>query len=72
MPTYDYKCTACGHTFEELQSMTAEHLEVCPKCGERTLRRLIGKGGVLRFKGSGFYSTDYPKARREGGRDETP
>jgi len=52
--------------------MTAEHLEVCPKCGERTLRRLIGKGGVLRFKGSGFYSTDYPKARREGGRDETP
>lgn len=59
MPTYEYECPACGHRFEEFQSMTAKPLKVCPKCGKRQLKRLIGTGAGLIFKGSGFYSTDY-------------
>lgn len=59
MPTYDYKCNACGHTFEEFQTMTAPHLKKCPKCGKNKLERLIGTGAALMFKGSGFYITDY-------------
>lgn len=59
MPTYDYECDACGHTFEEFQSMTAKPLKVCPQCKKRKLRRLIGTGAALLFKGSGFYTTDY-------------
>lgn len=59
MPTYDYKCNACGHAFEEFQSMSAPHLKKCPKCGKNKLERLIGTGAALMFKGSGFYITDY-------------
>ncbi len=59
MPTYSYKCDACGHRFEQLQSMMDEPLTVCPSCGEQQLRRLIGAGAGLIFKGSGFYHTDY-------------
>lgn len=59
MPTYDYVCDACKHEFEEFQSITAKHLTKCPKCGKKKLRRLIGTGGAMIFKGSGFYLTDY-------------
>lgn len=59
MPTYDYKCNACGHAFEEFQSMSAPLLKKCPKCGKLKLERLIGTGAALMFKGSGFYITDY-------------
>lgn len=59
MPTYDYKCQNCGHTFETLQSMSADHLVTCPKCNQDSLKRLIGTGAGLLFKGSGFYETDY-------------
>lgn len=59
MPTYDYRCTACEHEFEEFQSMTAPLLKKCPKCGKNKLERLIGTGAALMFKGSGFYITDY-------------
>lgn len=59
MPTYDYRCTACKHEFEEFQSMTAKVLKKCPKCGKNALERLIGTGAALVFKGSGFYQTDY-------------
>ncbi len=59
MPTYEYECDACGHRFEEFQSITAKALRVCPVCGKRSLRRLIGTGAGLLFKGSGFYATDY-------------
>ena len=61
MPTYDYECDACGHRFEEFQSMNDKVLSKCPKCGKRKLRRLIGMGAGIIFKGSGFYSTDYKK-----------
>lgn len=61
MPTYDYVCDACGYAFEEFHSMTAPALKTCPKCKEDTLRRLIGSGAGIIFKGSGFYETDYKK-----------
>ncbi len=59
MPTYDYRCDACGHGFETFQSISARPEKKCPKCGKPKLRRLIGTGGGLIFKGSGFYITDY-------------
>ena len=61
MPTYEYKCDDCGHVFEAFQSMTAERLTECPVCSGH-VRRLIGKGAGIIFKGSGFYETDYKRA----------
>jgi putative FmdB family regulatory protein len=59
MPTYDYVCNACNHTFEEFQSIKAAPLKKCPACGKLKLNRLIGTGSAVIFKGSGFYQTDY-------------
>jgi putative FmdB family regulatory protein len=59
MPTYEYKCSACDHHFEIIQSIKDEPLKICPNCGEETLRKLISGGAALIFKGSGFYLTDY-------------
>ena len=62
MPTYDYKCTQCGHGFEMFQSMSEDHIKKCPEC-EGIVRRLVGGGSGLIFKGSGFYLTDYVKGK---------
>ena len=59
MPTYEYECSACHARHEEFQQMTSKPSVVCPKCGKRKLKRLIGAGAGILFKGSGFYSTDY-------------
>jgi len=59
MPTYEYLCEACGHKLEEFQSITARPLRKCPVCGKLKLKRLIGTGAGIIFKGSGFYQTDY-------------
>jgi putative FmdB family regulatory protein len=59
MPTYDYHCDACDHEFEVFHSITEEARRKCPKCGKNKLRRLIGAGAAIMFKGSGFYTTDY-------------
>jgi putative FmdB family regulatory protein len=59
MPTYDYVCDACGHAFEEFQSMMDKQLKKCPACKKSKLRRLFGTGAAVIFKGSGFYQTDY-------------
>jgi len=59
MPTYDYVCDGCGHAFELFQSMTDSVKKTCPECHKKKLRRLIGAGGAIVFKGSGFYKTDY-------------
>src|SRR6476659_4425583 len=73
MPTYDYKCDACGHAFEKFQSITAAPLRKCPKCGKAKVKRLLGTGAGVIFKGSGFYTTDYrdasykEKAKAEAG-----
>ncbi|MFC1781216.1 FmdB family zinc ribbon protein [Planctomycetota bacterium] len=59
MPTYEYLCENCRAEFERFQTITAKPLRVCPECGEKQLKRLIGTGGGIIFKGSGFYQTDY-------------
>jgi putative FmdB family regulatory protein len=59
MPTYDYECDACGHRFELYQSISADPDRKCPACKKLKLRRLIGTGAAVVFKGSGFYQTDY-------------
>jgi putative FmdB family regulatory protein len=59
MPTYAYRCEACGHEFEEFQSITAKPIRKCPQCAKQRVRRLLGTGAGIIFKGSGFYQTDY-------------
>ena len=59
MPHYDYVCDACEYEFELYQSITAAVKRKCPECGKPKLRRLIGPGAAIMFKGSGFYKTDY-------------
>jgi putative FmdB family regulatory protein len=72
MPTYEYRCENCNYEFEQFQSITAEPLHECPQCKGK-VKRLIGGGGGLIFKGSGFYTTDYrsksyqDKAKSDGG-----
>jgi putative FmdB family regulatory protein len=61
MPTYEYECTKCGHTFEAFQSIKDDPLSKCPKC-KGALRRIINGGMGVIFKGSGFYTTDYKKS----------
>ncbi len=67
MPTYEYECQACGHAFEELQTMTDAKLTKCPKCHKNKLARLISSGSGMIFKGSGFYATDYKKKTAPAG-----
>jgi putative FmdB family regulatory protein len=59
MPTYDYQCQNCGHAFELFQQMSAPVKKKCQECGTLKLKRLIGSGSAVVFKGSGFYETDY-------------
>ena len=63
MPTYDYECQKCRHGFELFQKMSDKPGGTCPKCGSRRVKRLLGTGAGMIFKGSGFYITDY---RSEG------
>jgi len=60
MPTYEYLCQSCGYKFEKFQKISDKPLKNCPKCG-RELKRLIGRGAGIIFKGKGFYATDYRK-----------
>ena len=63
MPTYEYICDACGKEYEKFQSIMSKPDRVCPSCKARKVRRKIGIGSAVIFKGSGFYETDY---RSEG------
>lgn len=72
MPTYDYQCDHCGHTFETMQSMKDAPLSVCPECSTAALRRLISGGTGVIFKGSGFYVNDSRKAGSGGSSSTTP
>jgi len=58
MPTYEYACDKCGHKYEKFQSMSSDPDTLCPRC-EGPVKRLIGTGAGVIFKGSGFYQTDY-------------
>lgn len=70
MPTYQYKCNNCSHEFEEFQSMKDSPLVTCPNCKQDHLQRIIGTGGGMIFKGSGFYLTDYKGGKNS--KKETP
>ncbi|MEX2317995.1 MAG: FmdB family zinc ribbon protein, partial [Pirellulales bacterium] len=73
MPTYDYECDACGHTFELFQGINDPVQKKCPKCGKLKLRRLFGTGAAVVFKGSGFYQTDYRSdSYKQGAEKEKP
>ena len=73
MPTYDYECDACGHTFELFQSITEPVEKKCPKCKKLKLRRLFGTGAAVVFKGSGFYQTDYrSESYKKGAEKDKP
>ena len=71
MPTYEYECQKCQHRFEVHQSIKDGPLRTCPQCRGR-VKRLLGTGGGLIFKGSGFYTTDYRKpSYQEAARKDT-
>jgi len=74
MPTYDYECDACGEKFEKFQSITAPAIRKCPSCRKLAVRRLIGTGAGVIFKGSGFYQTDYRSEsyRKAAASDKAP
>ena len=60
MPTYEYRCKSCDFAFEEFQSIVAEPLTICPRCGGAVYRMISGGVGLI-FRGSGFYETDYKR-----------
>ena len=62
MPTYDYRCTACGHRFERFESINDGGAKACPKCNKKKAKRMLGTGAGLIFKGAGFYTTDSKKS----------
>lgn len=59
MPTYDYVCDACHEKMEVFQKMSDPKLDTCPRCGKKKLRRLLGAGAGIVFKGTGYYCTDF-------------
>ena len=65
MPTYEYRCRNCGHTFDVVQAMSDETLTICPVCGGE-LRKVFAPPAIS-FKGSGFYATDHGKKSKSGG-----
>ena len=70
MPTYSYECKKCGEEQDEFHGILAAPLIVCNSCGSKRMNRLLGKGGGIIFKGSGFYETDYKnKGSDKGGKD---
>jgi putative FmdB family regulatory protein len=81
MPTYEYVCQKCDHEFEKVQSMSDPALTICPKelCGMKKwgkgkVKKSIGAGAGLIFKGSGFYITDYRSENYKAGakKDSAP
>ena len=71
MPTYEYVCPKCDHAFEQFQSMNDAPLKKCPKCKKTGVKRLIGGGAGLIFKGTGFYITDYKNKKQPAEKSES-
>lgn len=71
MPTYDYTCRYCNEAFEIFHPITQGPLEKCPKCKRKGLKRLIGSGAGLIFKGTGFYETDYKRRSDDGPKESS-
>jgi len=72
MPTYEYACQSCGHDLEVFQRMSEEPLEVCPSCNEPALKRKIGLGAGIIFKGGGFYETDFKSRKGSPASESAP
>jgi len=68
MPTYEYECQECGQRFEKYQNIKDEPINTCPECGG-SVRRLLGAGAAVIFRGTGFYSTDYKRSGTRCGRE---
>jgi putative FmdB family regulatory protein len=62
MPLYEYECKECGNRFEQIQKFSDPPLEVCPRCGEPALHKLLSSPAI-QFKGTGWYITDYARAK---------
>lgn len=74
MPTYEYACTQCGEEHEIFQRMSDDPLDICPACDAPALKRKIGRGAGIIFKGGGFYETDFkskPAAPKESSASES-
>lgn len=69
MPTYEYHCDACQYDFEKFHSMKDAPIKKCPECGKLKVRRLLGTGGGIIFKGTGFYQTDYKSSSKPSKND---
>jgi putative FmdB family regulatory protein len=73
MPTYEYICDGCQHEFESFESIKSDPQTTCPACEKPQLRRKIGPGAAILFKGSGFYITDYrSESYRAKAKADTP
>jgi len=73
MPTYDYRCEACGHELELFQKISESPKRKCPRCKKQKLKRMIGGGAGFLFKGSGFYLTDYrSESYKQGAKADAP
>ena len=70
MPTYDYKCSDCGHEFEVFQSIKDNPVKVCPVCNAG-VQRIIHGGTGMKFKGAGFYINDYKNNSSDNGKKES-
>lgn len=71
MPTYEYRCEACGHEYERVEKITKAPHRKCPNCGKLKSKRMLSGGAGLIFKGDGFYCTDY-KRNKPKGTDKKP
>lgn len=69
MPIYDYRCEACGHTFEDLRGINDPDPDACPSCGAPQVKKMI-TGGNFQLKGGGWYVTDY--AGKKSGKSNSP
>ena len=64
MPIFEYQCRKCGHRFERLQKSSTQRVRTCPECKARRVERMTS-APAIRFKGSGFYITDYTDKGKE-------
>jgi len=73
VPTYEYRCTKCGHRFSEFQRIVDPPIRNCPKCRKKNcVEQLISGGSGLIFKGSGFYATDYKRTSKPPATESKP
>lgn len=70
MPTYEYVCSSCSNAWEEIQKISEDPIQVCPKCGESTAKRQISGGNFI-LKGGGWYADLYSSTKKSGGSSES-